>query len=166
MLRKCPDHNFGLNEQVLYFYDGVRSRIRNRLNAGAGGDLLGLDCQSVWDKIELLAREDELYPDNEEASSSKKVACIEEVGEGVVALEPEVGDVNYVGNHNQPRVNFHVAENFPKRPNPAQNAHPGIYQAPRPPFNNPPSRQGNFNGQGQGQVQIRPPQPMRDSMLT
>src|ERR1044072_9752949 len=51
LLRKCPQHNLTLAQQVERFYDGLSASARANLDAAANGEFDALPAQGGWDLI-------------------------------------------------------------------------------------------------------------------
>src|ERR1044072_5315269 len=55
LLRKCPQHNLTLAQQVEIFYDGLSDSARANLDAAANGEFDSLPVQGGWDLINKMA---------------------------------------------------------------------------------------------------------------
>src|ERR1044072_6637179 len=55
LLRKCPQHNLTLAQQVERFYDGLSDSARVNMDAAANGEFDSLPAQRGWDLINNMA---------------------------------------------------------------------------------------------------------------
>src|ERR1044072_9648080 len=55
LLRKCPQHNLSLAQQVERFYDGLSDSARSYLDAVTSGEFDSLSAQGGWELINKMA---------------------------------------------------------------------------------------------------------------